>query len=681
MAKFYRFNPKGEILVEKTFDEVSNPFGKLREFVPVKKGKKWGVALNDTLELIVPLIYDRIEVWLFDKSERLMVWHGDEFSIIDINNNILIPPRYKFIDFENKNQQLGRASLNGKMGVINKSGEVIIEPKFNNCSILADDRIVITDLDELYLTDNKGIQITDRLKGERVNLERYKENDIWIDKYFILVNKEKYGVLNKDFTVVLDCKFDDYINLTNNDTFFVKLNGTNYILNNKNIVIKEFDFTFKFKSEHQLENGKYNYIIRKDNSYGAKCGILNENYQIVLPIEYDWIDYHNGTWNVKKGRSEYLLNKNYQVIPEVKYKEIGMFEKDGIACAKDDNLKYLFINYNGEVVSDFIFDRVFMGDRSTLNYLFETGFPNKVKTGLCGVMLDSKWGFVNLKGKLEIDLKFDEVKEFDSKLNAIVKYNGKWGVINKNGDVIIDFIYENIEKYDLENKLVISKKEDKFGLLDLNLKPIINFDFDYIKFSNNQIFTAYSKKPFSKKLPILKSIEPIELLNSKLLEKHNTLIHEDLIRVMVMAIVSGEEDNLTNNVYIIDIIRKDLNSATFISGYAGGGVCDECTFINEIEYKGEKGGFTVFDYIRDDEYIKKLVGDYICEIDEDLDEYQYKSLNHFVSTGQENIKILYSVWFNDKVDYTDISKNDKKRFKKLLKSTGGIKWKDWNFKF
>ena len=148
-----------------------------------------------------------------------------------------------------------------------------------------------------------------------------------------------------------------------------------------------------------------------------------------------------------------------------------------------------------------------------------------------------------------------------------------------------------------------------------------------------------------------------------------------------MAIVSGEEDNLTNNVYIIDIIRKDLNSATFISGYAGGGVCDECTFINEIEYKGEKGGFTVFDYIRDDEYIKKLVGDYICEIDEDLDEYQYKSLNHFVSTGQENIKILYSVWFNDKVDYTDISKNDKKRFKKLLKSTGGIKWKDWNFKF
>ena len=37
MAKFYRFNPKEEILVEKSFDEVSNPLGKLREFIPINK--------------------------------------------------------------------------------------------------------------------------------------------------------------------------------------------------------------------------------------------------------------------------------------------------------------------------------------------------------------------------------------------------------------------------------------------------------------------------------------------------------------------------------------------------------------------------------------------------------------------------------------------------------------------
>ena len=158
-------------------------------------------------------------------------------------------------------------------------------------------------------------------------------------------------------------------------------------------------------------------------------------------------------------------------------------------------------------------------------------------------------------------------------------------------------------------------------------------------------------------------------------------MHEDLLRVMVMAVVSGEEDNLSNRLYIIDIIRKDLKSATFISGYAGGGVWDECTFINENEYNGEEGGFTIFDYVRDDQVIKELVGDYICEIDEKLDDYQYKSLKHFKNVGDEDLKLLYSVWYNDSVNYTEISKNDKKRFKKLLKATGGIWWKDWDFKF
>ena len=87
MAKFYRFNPKGEILVEKTFDEVSYPFGKLREFVPVKKGKKWGVALNDSLELVIPVRYDRIASWVESKPNIIMAWEGESALIIDVKNH------------------------------------------------------------------------------------------------------------------------------------------------------------------------------------------------------------------------------------------------------------------------------------------------------------------------------------------------------------------------------------------------------------------------------------------------------------------------------------------------------------------------------------------------------------------------------------------------------------------
>ena len=288
---------------------------------------------------------------------------------------------------------------------------------------------------------------------------------------------------------------------------------------------------------------------------------------------------------------------------------------------------------------------------------------------------------MDLYGKLVIECKFDEITEFNSRNNAIVKYMGKWGVVDFEGKTIIDFNFENIIDYNLDLKLIVCRKNEFLGMMNFDNLELIPFNFTILHFNNTEIIYGYSKKQIAKRLPLQKQIEPIQLLESKLLVKHNTLLHEDLLRVMVMAVVSGEEDNLSNRLYIIDIIRKDLKSATFISGYAGGGVWDECTFINENEYNGDEGGFTIFDYVRDDQVIKELVGDYICEINDELDAYQYKSLKHFKNVGDEDLKLLYSVWYNDLVDYSNISKNDKKRFKKLLKSTGGIWWKDWNFKF
>ena len=148
-----------------------------------------------------------------------------------------------------------------------------------------------------------------------------------------------------------------------------------------------------------------------------------------------------------------------------------------------------------------------------------------------------------------------------------------------------------------------------------------------------------------------------------------------------MALVSGDEDDLSNRLYVIDVVKKDLTTATFMSGYAGGGTWGAYDFVNGKEYTGEEGWFSVFDYIRDDDNIKNLVSEYVCEIDKDLDEYQYKSLKHFNKVEKDDLNLLYSVWYNDDFDYTDISKNDKKRFKNLLKQCDGIYWQKWNFKF
>jgi hypothetical protein len=678
MAKFYRFNLKGELLAEKTFDEFSYQFGKNEEFVPVRKGKKWGVVLNDSLEIIIPIQYDSIFQDNYSKSNLLAVKENNELFYIDINNKVIIDSKHRYIS----NELQGISSENGLQGFVNINGKILLEPKYNKVIKLLENRFLLQKDNYFILANGKGEIISNQIVGDRVVDKRIKINNEWAINYFLLIRNEKYfGVLDSDFIEVLECKYDDYINFTNNDTFFAVLNNVNLVLNKQNQVVKEFDFTFVFRSEVKMQNGKYCYIIQKDKSYEAKYGLLNENYELIVPLEYNYIEHSNSVFLVKKGRSEYLLNEKFEIIPNVKYKEIGRYEEEGIACAKDEDLKYRFIDFKGNILSEYVFDAVYMGDRrSMLNNLFESGFQNTYKSGLCGVLLNSKWGYVDLYGKLVIECKFDEITEFNSRNNAIVKYMGKWGVVDIKGKTIVDFNFENIIDYNLDLKLIVCKKNEFLGMINFDNIELIPFSFTNLRFNDTEIIYGYSKKQIAIRLPVQKKIEPIQLLESKLLDKHNTLLHEDLLRVMVMAVVSGEEDNLSNRLYIIDIIRKDLKSATFISGYAGGGVWDECTFINEQEYNGEEGGFTIFDYVRDDEVVKGLVGDYICEIDDELDEYQYKSLKHFKNVGDEDLKLLYSVWYNDLVDYSDISKNDKKRFKKLLKSTG-ISWKDWNFKF
>lgn len=679
MAKYYRFDSNGNLLVEKTFDTVSYRFGKLNEYVLVRKGKKWGVAFYKNFEIVVPIEYDRIEKNLFDKSERLEVYKSDQFSIIDINNNILVPTGFRYIDFSNQTQNLGRALLSDKVGVLNKNGDIIIEPKYVNCEILSDDRIIVTDSNELFLTDRNGIQISNKISGNRIIVKKYFENNVWLEKYFHLIDNSKYGVLDSNFNVLLECKYDDYINFINNDTFFTKYNGKNFVLNHLNKIIATFDFTFEFSSEHLLLDGRYNYIIRKDKSYSAKYGILNDKYEIVLPMEYDWIDYTFGVWKVKKGRSEYILDDNYNIIENSKYKRIGNFEKEGISCVEDENFKYNFISKSGNQIFTLSFDAVILGSRSTLHNLFQH-IRSKYRSGLCGVCRDSKWGYVDLSGNLKIECKYDEVSEFDKSGAAIVKFNSKWGVIDLDGNTVIDFKYDSIIDFDADLKLIISKKDENLGVIDFNENEIIPFNFTDLYFDENKLICGISKKPLPKKQPLLKKIEPITLCDSKLLDKHNNLIHEEVIRVFVLAIVSGHEEDLSNRLYIVDVVRKDFKTATFISGYSGGGTWDEQTFIDNDFYNGEESGFTVFDFIREDEKIKNLVKDYICEIDEELDEYQYKSLKHFKEVGDEGLKLLYSVWYNESCDYTDVSKNDKKRIGSLLKKCRGIRWSNWNFK-
>ena len=79
--------------------------------------------------------------------------------------------------------------------------------------------------------------------------------------------------------------------------------------------------------------------------------------------------------------------------------------------------------------------------------------------GIAAVEKNSKWGFINEKGKIVIPMKYEYADYFNGKY-APVKYKGKWYDINKKGKIIRERErdYEVIPANYIINQTILNNK-------------------------------------------------------------------------------------------------------------------------------------------------------------------------------------------------------------------------------
>ncbi|MBT0815144.1 WG repeat-containing protein [Campylobacter lari] len=103
------------------------------------------------------------------------------------------------------------------------------------------------------------------------------------------------------------------------------------------------------------------------------------------------------------------------------------------------------------------------------------------KEKLKWIVIDGKSGFVDEKGKIFVEPKFNFVSDFTNGF-AKVRLNGKFGLINTKRDFFIEPEFDKIEQ--LENIILISKNE-KYGIVSFSGK-ILEPQFDSIQKSYSQ---------------------------------------------------------------------------------------------------------------------------------------------------------------------------------------------------
>ena len=137
-------------------------------------------------------------------------------------------------------------------------------------------------------------------------------------------------------------------------------------------------------------------------------------------------DIHTSSFTVESTNPT-LANKDFETVSD-KYSSDNTKDGNKELSVSEKNGKYGFVDENGNVVIDYIFD-----------------FADNFSEGLAAVRQEDSWGFIDTQGNTVIPFNYDGAWDFVDGLAPVFK-DGLWGFIDKNEKTIIPYQYQNISK-------------------------------------------------------------------------------------------------------------------------------------------------------------------------------------------------------------------------------------------
>jgi len=331
-----------------------------------------------------------------------------------------------------------KIEVEGKIGLIDSSENIIIHPYVNGQIFMSSDYIHIIHNHLYGLCDLKGKELLPTIyskihlnNGEVYTESRNKSGD------------KTYNILDKQLDRLFNVELCKVVNTSTHYIYSVDCS--------KYSLISKYNYnTSDFEYSHLSNLYKNVYLASYDN---VNYGLIDTLGMIVLPFEYEEIDdiYYLGgnTWNSRL---------------------------DSLFIAKRDG-KYGIIHQNGDKILDFKYDRIQDGiDR----------FP-------CSI--SGKWGILDVEGNIIVPIEYEEIKNSQTKVDRyVVKRDGNFGVVNSKNEVIVDFLYNDISVNDDGYFLVY--QDCKWALLDQQAIPITDFTFTTAKWNRGNIEVTIENKWF-----------------------------------------------------------------------------------------------------------------------------------------------------------------------------------------
>lgn len=371
-------------------------------------------ALNSKNEEILK-DYEQIEA-IQNKDENNNSWYENnmlkvqkngKYGTINLTGKQLLNCEYDEIICLERIKNTLRIAKDGKYGVADSEGKIILQPEYEEVKALG--------------KDNKAGYIVKTADG-------------------------KYGLVDSLGNTILETKYDEITNVYGNDLYVVKQGGKQVLIQKDGTEVSNVtdEITAILKN---IENGV---IYKKSNQYG----IMKQTGETVIEPKYqDLKEAKTGILIAKKDGKYGIIDLEQNTKVEFKYTSISYNEKADIYIAEDATFNNEIIDSNYEVkqtgiLIDLDDEKGYMelrqnNENKYYNFKFEEKNEADIFTSntLFLSKKDGKYGFVDKNGKVVVDYIYDDATKQNSYGYAGVKKDGKWGAVDSKGNLIQEPAY------------------------------------------------------------------------------------------------------------------------------------------------------------------------------------------------------------------------------------------------
>lgn len=380
-------------------------------------------------------------------------------------------------------------SENNKFGVINKNGEVVVSPIYDEIDIPNPSKPVFICMYN-YNVDNQQYNIkvlndkAEQILYQYVVVEAIKINptisEIPYEKSVLkYMQDDKYGLIDFDGNVIVKPEYEQINSLDYKEgLLLVKKDGKFGVINIKGATVVKAKYD-EIQSDGYYEDGagfnKIGFIIGEKIDDEYKFGYINFKGKQILDIKYNQIE---RIQNTSKNEDTYLVAfennkagfyKNKENILKHEYEDIAYdLNNDCLILQKD--FKQGISDLSGNIVIDIQYDNIYISGK-----------------------------YVNAQNSSNVDV-YDYVTKQKLNLENVIAVNetlnSNYAIVITNDEKhkILDIQKNEIktEEYDyleyMYDEYFIANNKEKFGIVDINGKELVKFKYDFIqKISDNKI--------------------------------------------------------------------------------------------------------------------------------------------------------------------------------------------------